>query len=194
MRSFKHSREIYIPTGYTKVSQKDGDGVVYINQSASPLSGAMRYYAIGFHGRAQKPDFNYSFKTSKSRDEYVRKFFETRKSRMDYKKSRKVTADNPHGLKVGDILASSWGYDQTNVDFRQVVGLVGKSTVLLKSIASVVHEATGPMSASVIAVKDQFLNDAILKKRVSPDNCVKISSYEYAYKWDGKPMHSSWYH
>ena len=29
------------------------------------------------------------------------------------------------GLKVGDVLRSSWGYDQTNVDYYEVVELVG---------------------------------------------------------------------
>lgn len=41
----------------------------------------------------------------------------------------------PRGVKVGDIFYTSWGYEQTNLDFYQVVGLVGKVTVKLRKIA-----------------------------------------------------------
>lgn len=44
-----------------------------------------------------------------------------------------VTATKPKknkfGIKVGDIFSASWGYDQTNNDFFQVVALVGETSV-----------------------------------------------------------------
>lgn len=36
---------------------------------------------------------------------------------------------NKFGVKVGDLFECSWGYEQTNVDFFQVVELVGTSSV-----------------------------------------------------------------
>ena len=44
------------------------------------------------------------------------------------------------GPQVGDILVSSWGYDQTNIDFYRVVGLTasGKS-VRIMPVAQRVH-------------------------------------------------------
>ena len=36
---------------------------------------------------------------------------------------------NKFGVKVGDIFTMSWGYEQTNVDFFQVIALCGDSSV-----------------------------------------------------------------
>ena len=49
----------------------------------------------------------------------------------------------PHDLKVGDILYSSWGYDQTNIDFYQVTA-VGVHSVKIREIEQkVVGGSTG---------------------------------------------------
>ena len=39
---------------------------------------------------------------------------------------------NKYGIKVGDWFEMSWGYEQTNVDFFQVVELVGESSVRIR--------------------------------------------------------------
>ena len=41
---------------------------------------------------------------------------------------------NKYGVKVGDLFYSSWGYDQTNIDFFQVVALVGASSVRVREV------------------------------------------------------------
>ena len=43
---------------------------------------------------------------------------------------------NVAGVKVGDLFYDSWGWEQTNIDFYQVVGLRGKTQVVLKAIKS----------------------------------------------------------
>ena len=49
------------------------------------------------------------------------------------------------GPEVGDVLVSSWGYDQTNVDFWRVVGLTasGKSARIVPAGSRVVEQFTG---------------------------------------------------
>lgn len=44
-------------------------------------------------------------------------------------KSKKQAPVNKYGVKVGQIFSCSWGYDQTNVNFFQVVKLCGDSRV-----------------------------------------------------------------
>ncbi len=39
---------------------------------------------------------------------------------------------NKYGVKVGDWFEASWGYEQANVDFFQVVALVGESSVRVR--------------------------------------------------------------
>ncbi|MCB0744314.1 MAG: hypothetical protein KDC67_10450 [Ignavibacteriae bacterium] len=46
------------------------------------------------------------------------------------KRENRVSAD------VGQLFYTSWGYDQTNVDFYQVLEKIGKATVLLQEIGS----------------------------------------------------------
>lgn len=41
---------------------------------------------------------------------------------------------NKYGVEVGDLFYTSWGYDQTNVDFFQVVALVGTSSVRVREV------------------------------------------------------------
>lgn len=42
---------------------------------------------------------------------------------------------NKYGVKVGDFFSASWGYEQTNVDYFQVVALVGASSVRVREVA-----------------------------------------------------------
>lgn len=49
------------------------------------------------------------------------------------KKAEKAT-ENYFGVKVGDMFSASWGYEQTNVDFFQVIALVGDKSVRVREV------------------------------------------------------------
>ena len=52
---------------------------------------------------------------------------------VEYQNRRETEeTQNAEGVHLGDIFYSSWGYDQTNVDFYQVVALKGKHTIVLR--------------------------------------------------------------
>ena len=59
---------------------------------------------------------------------------------------------------VGSIFASHWGYEQTNVDFYQVVEVKGKS-VMIREINGNGHD-TGPMCGKTVAVPNSFCSEA----------------------------------
>lgn len=42
---------------------------------------------------------------------------------------------NKYGVKVGDIFKTSWGYDDTNTNFFQVVKLCGAESVRVREVA-----------------------------------------------------------
>ena len=69
--------------------------------------------------------------------------------------SRKKEAVNKCGVEVGDVFVDSWGYEQTNIDFYQVVALKGTTQVVLAAINSS-SEPNGFCSAIVKPVKDSF--------------------------------------
>ena len=63
---------------------------------------------------------------------------------------------NKYGVKVGDMFCDIWGYEQTNVDFYQVVDLKGSTTVVLKPVKKNARMIDN-MSYMVSPIKDDFL-------------------------------------
>ncbi len=63
--------------------------------------------------------------------------------------AEKAAAVNRYGVQVGDIFSASWGWEQTNVDFFQVVELVGVSSVRVREVRPQMVDEKGvsPMSA-----------------------------------------------
>lgn len=61
---------------------------------------------------------------------------------------------NVHGVQVGDIFYSSWGYDQTNVDYFEVVKVTAKMATV-KEI-SAVQNPYGPMHGKCAPVPGQY--------------------------------------
>lgn len=70
----------------------------------------------------------------------------------------KQAKNNYLGVKVGDIFVFSWGYEQTNINYFQVVALKGTKQVIIREIAYKITETTGYESYKVTACKDQFLS------------------------------------
>jgi hypothetical protein len=93
-------------------------------------------------------------------------------------------------LKPGVILVSSWGYEQTNVDFYRVAS-VKKSTVTLEQLTNKVVSSDAWSSGRVIPGDDI----KAITKHIVRSACIRINSYKALYNiWDGKPEHFSSYH
>lgn len=76
-----------------------------------------------------------------------------------HRAAREKETQNEEGVHVGDIFYSSWGYEQTNVDFYQVVELRGKHTAIISEICGKTR-VTGNMSGQIRAVRDSFTKGA----------------------------------
>jgi hypothetical protein len=74
-----------------------------------------------------------------------------------------VTAN--HDIVVGDIFEYSWGYDQTNVDYFEVVGVTPKTVKIRKIGAASVPDSEGFMSDKCVPVPGKFVRDEVLVKR-----------------------------
>lgn len=187
----------YIPKDSVEVSTtSDGIAVAYKYDDTKG-----RPSAIGYKGKSNKPAFHNWFRTIEKRDTYVAEFI--RKASEDYvnklaaKKSKSEARKSfKHSFKVGDILHCSWGYDQTNCDFYQVVEVTDKS-IWIREIG---HTTVGPdgfMCTYLMPAKDKFLKNApVMRKTVQNswgEDYVTMSSYSSASKWDGKKKYSSWY-
>lgn len=67
----------------------------------------------------------------------------------------KAEKKNKFGVKVGDVFCNAWGWEQTNVDFWQVIKLKGTTQIVLKAINRE-YRAIAPMQGMVKPVKDSF--------------------------------------
>jgi hypothetical protein len=99
---------------------------------------------------------------------------------------------NPY--KVGDILVSSWGYDQTNIDYFQVVRTSDKS-VWIREIESFKHPEEG-LQGTCMPDKDNFKTWSLMHKRneavrrnVQADGYVKVTDSHGARAWNFEPNH-----
>jgi len=147
-----------------------------------------------YKGQSGKPISRYYYRSEEHRQDAINEFKKTADSRDKYKKEKKEaqkTLVNP--FNVGDVLYSTWGYDQTNVDFYKVVGVLPKS-IKIVSVGQVLVEATGWLQETVIADPTRETGEVMLKRVTANRKYVSINSYAVASKWDGHPIHQSHYH
>lgn len=135
-------------------------------------------------------------------------------------KAPKAEKVNKYGVKVGDIFSASWGYEQTNVDFFQVIALVGESSVRVREVNPEIVEEKAvsgmsadytykltreilPPASSSVFINDQENGDL---KRLKLGYCddpeeakkycsFKLDSFATAHKCNGETVteYVSWY-
>lgn len=117
-------------------------------------------------------------------------------------------------VKVGDFFYTSWGYDQTNVDFYKVVGMTasGKSVKVQKWSSASVSDDGGPttyvgaggspaMGGYVKTPEgwsqyDSSITAPVETKRLRVGGYCGASIFisdgrGHAYLWDGKPKYET---
>ena len=92
-------------------------------------------------------------------------------------------------VSLGDIFYSSWGYDQTNIDFYEVVAIKpGSLMIEIRERQKKIVRSSG--SQNYVVPDSGYANAQRLKKRVrriGDSVSVKIEDYARAYLWDGNP-------
>jgi len=86
-------------------------------------------------------------------------------------------------ISVNDIFYSSWGYEQTNICFYQVVALKGKKTVVVRRIRGEETKVTGAMSGVIKPLIGDFIEEPIIRrvKECAHVPMIVIEDYENAY-------------
>ena len=130
-------------------------------------------------------------------------------------KSEPKEVVNKYGVKVGDLFYCSWGYEQTNVDFFQVISLVGESSVRIREVAPkrISEEPTCSMAADrTYEVPTEILppcrstfvedneNGDLKRVRLGYKDqvCINVgrkgSYQDTAYPYNGQKVYESWYY
>lgn len=146
-------------------------------------------YAICFQGKADKPLWHYRFTSVERREKRIAETVESRKTTLAYKAEQaKARREYHHDFQVGDFLVASWGYDQTNIDYYQVVSVPSGKSVVLRSVGKkVVGESQ--TSEYVVPDPDTFCGKPF-SRRVSSHG-VKVDKVSRAYKWDGRSRYQT---
>jgi len=172
---FIKTREMFIPKGARKVADKRSDAVAYVYERQDVP------YALGFHGKAQKPDYHFRFKSEAARQAHVIKGFENAQAQIVRATERAAARKaEGHSLVLGDVLRASWGYDQTNIDYYEVTKVVGKRMVEIREIAQEREDSQQWATGKCVPVPGKFISQPM--RKAARDSGVRIASYAWANK------------
>lgn len=150
-------------------------------------------------------------------EEQARAAIEGKTATATQPKAKKAEAANKYGVQVGDIFCASWGYEQTNNDFFQVVEVVGTCSVRVREVYPQIVKSSAVSSMSedrvynitrdILPAADRsvFIDNqerGDLKKLKSyaadgvSDPCFKLSSFADAHlvPLGEKKVYESWYY
>ena len=107
-------------------------------------------------------------------------------------------ADNV-SIEVGSILVSTWGYEQTNVDFYKVLEVKGDYAKIVQIGSK--QTSDGAQSMTGRAVPNESITvGAPMRRKIKrkgdgglSSDAIRLTSYSGAYPWDGKPVSYSSY-
>lgn len=144
-----------------------------------------------FKPRTIKPVYHYICKTQEQRANFIDKqkqyIIDENKRREQY--LQKCEADKEK-FKAGVILYTSWGWEQTNIDFYLITER-NKQTVTLQEIGQK-RTQDGWASGKCLPDTDNPVGEPF-KKRITKYANIRIDSFRNASIFDGKPKYWSSY-
>lgn len=168
----------YIPANSTAITHELGIAYAYEAREA--------FHAIAYRGKAGKSSWSYRFKTAEQRDKEIADWFKSLEASARFKAERRAERSKPHEIPVGAVVVNSWGYDQTNIDFYQVVK-ASANYVWLRPIGYSDHTETGFMSGRCTPAIDKFMGDEVTQHRAEGKN-VNFR-HGGGSIWNGQPEH-----
>jgi hypothetical protein len=119
-------RTRYIPAGAVKIADKQSDAIAYAYTDA-----AGRPCGRVFYGKQSKPVLACYYRDQGRRELAIVQAFQARRDTLARKAAyrQERTAWVPD-YKVGEILRTCWGYDQTNVEYFEIIEIKGKYAIV----------------------------------------------------------------
>lgn len=148
-------------------------------------------------GKAQKPFHNYYYYSQEQLENCLRAIKEQRKKdladKAEYKERAKQAIQNHKpDVYVGQIWESVWGYDQTNIDYYEVVKVAGRAIWFQKIDCHLCgseyqHDLIKPDRTHKISepfkkILQVYYNDSTGETK----DYIKLNSYSSMNKWNGK--------
>jgi hypothetical protein len=171
----------YVPAGYELVAGELDLGIeVYADQA--------RCVAMGYSGRRNRADFNYRFNNVERMNAYIADYINgvrERVERVSARRAERVVAARNAVVNVGDIFMASWGYDQINIDYFQVVAVRGQMMDVRE--IGCLSEGNGlPDQGVCVPAPNNFRGDArrVRIQAYGDSVCFRFASFANAYRID----------
>jgi len=161
----------FIPSGFTqfKPSGKDCNADLFTCYFSTTKNAAIFYI-----GKRKDHAWYFTFRTATDMANKIKESIASVMAWDAMKNARKAERKNATaGVTVGQIYAYSWGWEQTNVDFFQVIAVKGNTFTIREIRGRQTDRSTGnSMAAYVSPVRDAFLSNSepIIKRSFSMDH------------------------
>ena len=164
-------------TTYTLNQEFNGIEITFGSKPADEIRNTLK--ANGF--RWHKIKKLWYAKQNEKREELARQICNGEVVKAEPKKpAAKAEKKNKYGVKVGDLFTASWGYEQTNNDFFQVIELVGSTSVRVREVYPEMLEETAVSSMSAdrtFANTGELLPPAVFIKDQEKGDLKRLKSY-----------------
>lgn len=155
------------------------------------------YTAITFTGKAQKPSIFSGYGSAKRRQEVVENWLSAISEHAAMKAhTRQARKDAVCPFKKGDVLQGSWGYDQTNVEFFEIVEAKGRKVTIRELGHATVKGSEGFMCESVVPDHGRYIGqpETHIAQTYSGDSWyIKLHDSCSLSLWEGGKRYKSWY-
>ncbi len=164
-----------IPKGAIRVTDKATGATAYAYST-----GMGRPCAVTYAPRSEKPVWHHSFRDEARRAKAVQEFFDAQRKRAEgVARRRAETKAWLNDFQLGDIVRTCWGYEQTNVEFYEVVEVSGKM-VTVRQVATE-SESTGWAMGRSVPQSGLYVGEP-LRRRATKEG-VRISDCQFASRW-----------
>jgi hypothetical protein len=174
----------YIPSNLTPF-HSDPELALEVYADAAAIADGAPMSAWCFVGKGSKPRWTYRFSKAADLFRMINETVNAEKVHQAMLAREKAARMAPVNVQVGDVFVSSWGYEQTNVDFYEVTRVVSGHTIEVREIAGQNVKDTSHGSARVVPCPGDFLDKPAMRKRVSGHSDgtprFRVASYANAY-------------
>lgn len=175
------ARKFFIPAGAVRVADKQSDAVAFLYTNTGNGKPAARV----FYGKQSKPVFAHYYSNEKARENAVTAAFEGRRATLNRRAGYAAERKNfVHDYTVGEILHTSWGYDQTNVEYFEIVEVKGK-WVTVREVAQE-RKNTNSMQGTCVPLSGKFIGEPL--RRLAGQHGIKIDDVRRAYRSETKTV------
>ena len=138
---------------------------------------------------SEKIVITYRFKDELQRNTYLQDQYNQimRLAEADAKRLQEAK-EAQKNIKVGDVFYYAWGYEQTNINFFQVVEVSGSFVKVREIEQDITEWSERGDYGKCVGIKDAFKCE-VIRKKVSYST-IKMEC-GYGRIWDGKPTHFS---